>query len=618
MDVDRGTAQRRPVPLAREILDLEPIEADGIQAAAVNALIAERVAAVRGGIADKVVRLRVQNIPRHVARELDHAAIRALKADALHFHLDLRRPEIQRAVGIGAPGRRQTLPELVHSYLERRPLPAELDREAFVRLGDSAHRRRRARAGRLMQIHRLRLCQFPPARAHRARARRGPDRHRRPERRGQDDHSRGHRVGDVRHARRAWQPRDHSPARRAAPVARGGRDGVQPRRASVPHRPHLERRRAVPGRRSGADRELDRGRDRAGDAPARHDARGVLQYLLHRAEGARGHGGDDRARARAVPLAGPGLRADPRGPGPAQGAALRASRALRRASRRPGRSRRDRGRGGARPRARGDRAGGRTGAHANGRPPPTRSWPRCARAGSELQRQREAALTLEAELRVADHRAEAGAERAERLGARGRRGRCRRATAARRSSSGSPRWPRSREEVAGLERDAEAYAARKGLLAQLEDVRRHLASVEERLAPAARPRGPRCRASAGERRPRGAHRRGGRRREHAHRLGARRAGRADQAPGAAGPVPGAQGAAAAHRERRAPRATAPPAPGRSAPSTTRSSACSTGRSRRWSPTATSTSSASSSSSSSPASWTRWTVSASRSSASCPR
>ena len=36
---------------------------------------------------------------------------------------------------MGAPGRRQTLPELVHDYLSRRPLPAELDREAFVRLG---------------------------------------------------------------------------------------------------------------------------------------------------------------------------------------------------------------------------------------------------------------------------------------------------------------------------------------------------------------------------------------------------------------------------------------------------------------------------------------------------
>jgi hypothetical protein len=92
---------------------------------------------VPGGIADKIVRLLVRDVPRHVARELDHTAIRALKAEALHFHLDVRRPEVHRLTGVGSPGRRQTLPELVRSYLEGRPLPAELDRESFVRLGTS-------------------------------------------------------------------------------------------------------------------------------------------------------------------------------------------------------------------------------------------------------------------------------------------------------------------------------------------------------------------------------------------------------------------------------------------------------------------------------------------------
>jgi DNA repair protein SbcD/Mre11 len=136
-DLERNTVERREVPLARAILDLEPIEAEGLPAAAISALIAERVLAVPGGVDDRIVRLRVWNIPRHVARELDHASIRALKSAALHFQLDLRRPEIHRTIGMGAPGRRQTLPELVRSYLERRPLPAELDREAFVRLGES-------------------------------------------------------------------------------------------------------------------------------------------------------------------------------------------------------------------------------------------------------------------------------------------------------------------------------------------------------------------------------------------------------------------------------------------------------------------------------------------------
>jgi exonuclease SbcD len=134
-DLDTGRVMPQPVPRARDILDLEPVRAEGMSAAAVDRLIAERVAAVAGGIAEKIVRLRVYDVPRHVARELNHASIRGYKAEALHFHLDLRRPEIQRTVGVGAPSRRQTLPELVSSYLTTRPLPAELDREAFVRLG---------------------------------------------------------------------------------------------------------------------------------------------------------------------------------------------------------------------------------------------------------------------------------------------------------------------------------------------------------------------------------------------------------------------------------------------------------------------------------------------------
>jgi exonuclease SbcC len=99
----------------------------------------------------------------------------------------------------------------------------------------------------------------------------------------------------------------------------------------------------------------------------------------------------------------------------------------------------------------------------------------------ELQRLREAALTLEAELRVTDHQRTAAAERVERLERQV-------------AEAGAARtkleevWlrlaplPALRDEVAAFEREAESYAARKGLLAQLDDVRRHLASVEDRLA----------------------------------------------------------------------------------------------------------------------------------------
>ncbi|HJR51181.1 MAG TPA: metallophosphoesterase [Gemmatimonadales bacterium] len=134
-DIDRGTVTREPVPAARPIIDLEPVRGDGLGAEALDQLIQDRLHAVPGGVADRIVRLRVYDVPRHVARELNHAAIRDWKAEALHFHLDIRRPEVQRTVGVGAPGRRQTLPDMVRDYLRGRPLPAELDREDFVRLG---------------------------------------------------------------------------------------------------------------------------------------------------------------------------------------------------------------------------------------------------------------------------------------------------------------------------------------------------------------------------------------------------------------------------------------------------------------------------------------------------
>ena len=135
VDLESGRVERRPVPAARAVLDLEPVRAEGKSAEAVDALIAERIASAPGGISDQIVRLRVFDIPRYVARELNHGVVRGYKTDALHFHLDFRRPELHRTIGMGASARRQTLPELVSSYLEGRPLPAELDRAAFVRLG---------------------------------------------------------------------------------------------------------------------------------------------------------------------------------------------------------------------------------------------------------------------------------------------------------------------------------------------------------------------------------------------------------------------------------------------------------------------------------------------------
>lgn len=135
VDLDDGSVVPQPVAVARRVLDLTPVKGRDLEPAALDAAIAARVAAVPGGIADQLVRLVVYDVPRHVARDLDHATLRQWKAEALHFHLDLRRPEDVETSESGAPGRRQSLPETVRDFLAKRPLPAQVDRERFVALG---------------------------------------------------------------------------------------------------------------------------------------------------------------------------------------------------------------------------------------------------------------------------------------------------------------------------------------------------------------------------------------------------------------------------------------------------------------------------------------------------
>lgn len=125
----------RPIAPVRRHLDLPPIQGAGRSAKELDTQIAERVSAAK--IDDQIVRLLVWDVERATARDLDHAAIRAFKARALNFNLELRRPAAQRPVigAAGPGGRRQTLAETVRDFLGRRPLDAELNRETFVTLG---------------------------------------------------------------------------------------------------------------------------------------------------------------------------------------------------------------------------------------------------------------------------------------------------------------------------------------------------------------------------------------------------------------------------------------------------------------------------------------------------
>ena len=134
-DLGTGRHTFHPLPPSRVLVDLPPVPAFGLPAADVDAAIRATVDACPGGIDDKIVRLVLRDVPRHVTRELNHKAIREYRRRALHFFIDPRKPEIVRTHGQGAPGRRPTLADVVREKLAARAIEADIDREQLVALG---------------------------------------------------------------------------------------------------------------------------------------------------------------------------------------------------------------------------------------------------------------------------------------------------------------------------------------------------------------------------------------------------------------------------------------------------------------------------------------------------
>jgi DNA repair protein SbcD/Mre11 len=134
-DLATGTHTFHPLQPSREFVDLPMVSARGLTTEEVNARIAAVVEGCPGGIDDKVVRLVIRDLPRHITRQLDHKQVRDFRRRALHFHLDTRRPEMIRTVGHGAPGRRPSLADFVRDKLRERMVPADVDRDALVTLG---------------------------------------------------------------------------------------------------------------------------------------------------------------------------------------------------------------------------------------------------------------------------------------------------------------------------------------------------------------------------------------------------------------------------------------------------------------------------------------------------
>jgi exonuclease SbcD len=134
-DLVTGAHRFHAVPPSRELIDLPAVMARGLPAAEVDTAIRAAVDACPGGIDDKVVRLILRDVPRHVTRDLNHKAIREYRKRALHFFIDPRKPEIVRTHGQGAPGRRPSLADVLREKLSARAIEADIDREQLVALG---------------------------------------------------------------------------------------------------------------------------------------------------------------------------------------------------------------------------------------------------------------------------------------------------------------------------------------------------------------------------------------------------------------------------------------------------------------------------------------------------
>jgi DNA repair protein SbcD/Mre11 len=132
-NLETGEHTFHALPASRPLVDLAPINAKELTAAEIDERMRSLIESVKGGIDDKIVRVRVFDAPRHIARELDHRAIREYKRRALNFHLDVRRPDVLRLHGSGAPGgRTMELKDIVAEKLRWRALDAGIDRDVLI------------------------------------------------------------------------------------------------------------------------------------------------------------------------------------------------------------------------------------------------------------------------------------------------------------------------------------------------------------------------------------------------------------------------------------------------------------------------------------------------------
>lgn len=134
-DLETGAHRFEVLPASRDFIDLPSFSAKGMTVDELNARLRNVVEQDARDIDDQVVRLIIYDLPRHLARELDHKLLREYKRRALNFHLDVRRPETSVVSIAGAPGKRASLAELLRTHLANRLIDADIDREQLIARG---------------------------------------------------------------------------------------------------------------------------------------------------------------------------------------------------------------------------------------------------------------------------------------------------------------------------------------------------------------------------------------------------------------------------------------------------------------------------------------------------
>jgi len=120
----------------RDVIDLRPIDANDVTAADLNTMMQNRIGGIAGGHADKIVRLVIENLSRSVQQDLDFAFVRAVRAEALHFELQLRPPSRSNRTGEAREsGASKSIEEEWDEFARAYEAPKEVDRERLVALG---------------------------------------------------------------------------------------------------------------------------------------------------------------------------------------------------------------------------------------------------------------------------------------------------------------------------------------------------------------------------------------------------------------------------------------------------------------------------------------------------